>query len=107
MTATQMSLLTDTRPVTLRQRVADYLLRHPEGATDWEITVGLGLAERRKPSVAKRRGELYGCVALMRSDGETVTRMSPDGQPCNVWTLANPAGRAAAARLLHPSGGES
>jgi hypothetical protein len=72
--------------VTLRQRVEDVLRLHPGGVTDWEATQLLGLAERRKPSVAKRRQEL-GAVDTGRR------RPSPDGLMCVVWAIENrPAG---------------
>lgn len=87
--------LFDTQPITLRQRVQACLDAHPDGLTDWEITAALGLPDRRKPSVAKRRQE---CGAVPMADEhwangigglvieQTVrTRPSPDGQPCIVW----------------------
>jgi len=79
--------LFDTRPVTLRQRVHATLEANPQGLTDWEITVALGLSERRKPSVAKRRQECEAVPALDDFFGACMTRPSPDGVPCTVWTL--------------------
>ena len=64
--------------VTLRSRVAGVLRGHPAGLTDWEITARLGLPDRRKPSVAKRRQELAAVDTGRR-------RPSPDGLPCVVW----------------------
>jgi hypothetical protein len=66
--------------VTLRARVHSVLERCPEGLTDWELTQMMGMPDRRKPSLAKRRGEL-GCIDTGRR------RLSPDGRPMIVWTL--------------------
>lgn len=68
------------RRVTLRSRVDGVLRRHPDGLTDWELTELLGLPERSKPSVAKRRQELNAVDTGRR-------RMSPDGHDCIVWAL--------------------
>jgi hypothetical protein len=64
--------------VTLRARVETELRRHP--GTDWELTERLGLPDRRKPSVAKRRQELHAIDTGRR-------RPSPDQSPCIVWRL--------------------
>lgn len=65
---------------TLRHRVELALRRHPSGLTDWEITDQLGLPDRRKPSVAKRRQEL-------QAVDTGLTRKSPDAHDCTVWRL--------------------
>jgi hypothetical protein len=66
--------------LTLRQRVESTLRHHPAGLTDWEITQALGLPERAKPSVAKRRQEA-------RAGDTGKRRRSPDGHDCIVWGL--------------------
>lgn len=65
----------------IRDRVRMVLESHPAGLTDWELTAALGLPDRRKPTVCKRRQEL-GAVDTGR------TRPSPEGLPCIVWTLS-------------------
>jgi hypothetical protein len=75
----QQAALGDRGP--LRESVQRILWGfEPHGLTDWEITWQLGLSERRKPSVAKRRQEL-GCVDT------GLRRPSPDGRPTLVWRL--------------------
>lgn len=66
-------------PGTLLARVADCLLTQGP-ATDWEILVRLGLPERKRGSVAKRRQDTGAIDTGQR-------RPSPDGHPCVVWTL--------------------
>lgn len=68
------------RRVTLRSRVEEQLRLRPGGLTDWELCSSLGLPERRKPSVAKRRQEV-GAVDSGRR------RRSPDGHDCIVWRV--------------------
>jgi hypothetical protein len=67
--------------VTLREQVRCALTVHPSGLTDWEITAYLGLPDRRKASVGKRRQELGAIDTGLR-------RRSIDGQPCIVWRLS-------------------
>lgn len=76
----------------LRRKVVDVLSRCPGGMTDWELTAACGEPERRKGSVSKRRHDT-GAVQVM-VDGEPLTRLSPDGNPCIVWTLPAEAGAA-------------
>ena len=64
----------------LRADVERVLREHRDGLTDWEITTLLGLPDRRKGSVVKRRAE---CGAVPTD----LTRPSPDGRPCVVWRL--------------------
>lgn len=66
--------------VTLREQVRCALTVHPEGLTDHEITAYLGLPDRRKPSVAKRRQEAGAIDTGLR-------RRSLDGCLCVVWAL--------------------
>lgn len=75
----------------LRDQVDALLMAHPDGLTDWEATDLLELSERRKPTVAKRRGEL-GAVPVVGADGATLTRPSPDGCECIVWRHPNLVG---------------
>lgn len=63
------------------EQVRQLLATFPNGLTDHEITVALGLAERKKPAVSKAR---YRTGAI--DTGQR--RPSPDGQPCTVWSLA-------------------
>ncbi len=61
--------------------VRSWLAAHPAGCTDWEITHGLGLPERRHGSVVKRRQEA-GAIPTGQ------TRPSPHGgAPMTVWRL--------------------
>lgn len=75
---------------TLRSAVRAALLRHPDGITDWELTEFLGLPERDKPSVGKRRQECGARPVFVRVGDErrVMTRPSPTGSPCTVWTVA-------------------
>lgn len=68
------------RRVTLGQRVQAELARNPAGLTDWELTGRLGLPDRKKPTVGKRRQEAGAVDTGLR-------RRSPDGLECIVWTL--------------------
>ena len=70
----------------LIQRVAQVLRGHPRGLADFELLALLGLPERRRGSVIKRRGDL-GAVPVVDDDGRPVTRPNDDGRPCQVWTL--------------------
>ena len=65
---------------TLRARVRSTLRSYPGGLTDHELTAKLGLPDRRKPSVGKRRQEC-GAVDTGRR------RPSPDDHLCIVWEL--------------------
>lgn len=56
------------------------LADHPHGLTDAELLTLLGLPERKRGSVAKRR---HDCGA--RDTGRR--RLSPDGNPMVVWAL--------------------
>lgn len=74
--------------VTLLERVRSALAAHPAGLTDWELTQVLGEPERRKPSVAKRRGECGAVPALYAGTSDHVTRKTPLGCEAIVWVLA-------------------
>lgn len=88
-TATQEVARTRSERSTLRQAVRAALLRHPEGLSDWDLCELLGLPERRKGSVGKRRQEVGARPVYVMVDGErrVKTRMSPLGSPCTVWEL--------------------
>lgn len=60
--------------------VYECLADHPQGLTDAELLTKLGLPERKRGSVAKRR---HDCGA--RDTG--LRRPSPDGNPMVVWRL--------------------
>lgn len=70
---------------TLTASVRDTLAAHPDGVTDWELVDLLGLAERMKGSVVKRRQE-SGAVPVV-IDGHPLTRPGRMGARCIVWRL--------------------
>lgn len=88
-TDTQRRAHRPTDRQTLRAAVRAALLRHPDGITDWELTEFLGLPERDKPSVGKRRQECKAIPVYVRVGDErrVMTRPSPTGSPCTVWTI--------------------
>jgi hypothetical protein len=61
--------------------VYEALLAHPEGLTDLELRLHLGLPERKQGSVAKRRHDCHARDTGLR-------RPSADGNPMVVWTLS-------------------
>lgn len=60
--------------------VYECLRTHPEGLTDLELRLHLGLPERKQGSVAKRR---FDCRAVDTG----LRRPSADGNPMVVWRL--------------------
>lgn len=69
----------------IRDLVVEALNATPGGLTDWELTEAVGLEPIDKPTVGKRRQECGARRVLV--DGEPLTRPSPKGTQCQVWTL--------------------
>ena len=71
---------------TLTAAVRDALSAHPDGLTDWELVAVLGVPERLKGSVAKRRQDV-GAVPVIGLSGRALSRPGRMGSNCIVWRL--------------------
>ncbi len=75
--------------MTIRDRILDYLRKHPEGVDDDGLTRALGLAQRQQANQRCRRLEEFGFISRCRVDGKirnffNIDKLSPPTQSAIV-----------------------